>query len=560
MKNVTKQYQDLLEGKMSKETFMRNVRMEFPQWVSPVNSFQDAVNILKSKRIIIESHQGHEQWMESMRDMWMSAFDTELDTMRRSGTLSPAAAKIVDDALDHIDPYADYKDENPAEAAHEFAQDVLAAVGHTPAREESDDDDAATLAAIKKHEEEEEAERQYQASIHEKLNEDLHHGYDRVNFHQLEKGTEFELMKMAEITDENYVKAKEKAFKKLQKDPKAYMDLIVGNVDDVEKQDKSLRMQPVKGDNLIDKANGMKTIKKDEKANTQTNLGNKERAKGMPKGVKTMKESVVEALKEAILDEYFEVGEPKKKFAKGQQVKTPEGEVGTVEEITHDSTATVKMEDGSKKDYQENVLKSYDEKVVREDQPDEEPLPSAHDTKSVLPPAATQAKSRSGKIFRLGDNVTVDEEAIEGLKKQAPSQTPFVKGRAYQIIGISQPTKSGSIDVTLGDPTKKDSYGRAAIVGSVSVNYVDFAPMSKATTPGFALGQNVDKFRGLKEKLVKAVRKDIEEVGVLQGPSGATIDSDKNDNELLKRGKGIETKTGVQLKFVNPLTGQTKQV
>ena len=55
MKNITKQYQDLLEGKMSKDTFMRNVRREFPQWVSPVNSFQDAVTILKSKRILHEA-------------------------------------------------------------------------------------------------------------------------------------------------------------------------------------------------------------------------------------------------------------------------------------------------------------------------------------------------------------------------------------------------------------------------------------------------------------------------------------------------------------------------
>ena len=35
MKNIQKQYTDLLEGKMSKENFMRNVRMQFPQYVAP---------------------------------------------------------------------------------------------------------------------------------------------------------------------------------------------------------------------------------------------------------------------------------------------------------------------------------------------------------------------------------------------------------------------------------------------------------------------------------------------------------------------------------------------
>ena len=58
MKNITKQYQDLLEGKMSKANFMVNVRRDFPQWISPVNSFQDAVNILKSKRILTEADAG----------------------------------------------------------------------------------------------------------------------------------------------------------------------------------------------------------------------------------------------------------------------------------------------------------------------------------------------------------------------------------------------------------------------------------------------------------------------------------------------------------------------
>jgi len=54
MKNIQAQYKDLLEGKMPKHNFMRNVRMEFPQYVSPTNSYDDAVRILKSKRILSE--------------------------------------------------------------------------------------------------------------------------------------------------------------------------------------------------------------------------------------------------------------------------------------------------------------------------------------------------------------------------------------------------------------------------------------------------------------------------------------------------------------------------
>ena len=54
MKNIQKQYTDLLEGKMSKQNFMRNVRMEFPQYVTNVSSYEDTVKILKGKRILSE--------------------------------------------------------------------------------------------------------------------------------------------------------------------------------------------------------------------------------------------------------------------------------------------------------------------------------------------------------------------------------------------------------------------------------------------------------------------------------------------------------------------------
>lgn len=54
MKNITAQYRDLLEGKMSKSNFMRSVRMQFPDYISPVNSYEDMISILKSKRIIQE--------------------------------------------------------------------------------------------------------------------------------------------------------------------------------------------------------------------------------------------------------------------------------------------------------------------------------------------------------------------------------------------------------------------------------------------------------------------------------------------------------------------------
>ena len=55
MKPIQNQYQDLLEGKMSKYNFLTNVKRSLSEYVSNITSFDDAVKILKSKRILSEN-------------------------------------------------------------------------------------------------------------------------------------------------------------------------------------------------------------------------------------------------------------------------------------------------------------------------------------------------------------------------------------------------------------------------------------------------------------------------------------------------------------------------
>jgi len=54
MKNISGQYQDLLEGKMTQAQFLRNARMMFPNFVTQHNSFTDSVKILKQKGMLNE--------------------------------------------------------------------------------------------------------------------------------------------------------------------------------------------------------------------------------------------------------------------------------------------------------------------------------------------------------------------------------------------------------------------------------------------------------------------------------------------------------------------------
>jgi hypothetical protein len=188
MKNIQKQYTDLLEGKMSKQNFMRNVRMEFPQHISPVSSFEDSIKILKGKRIISE------------------------------------AAK----------PEGVY--------------------GHNP--------NAETPPAP---------------------------GIDQLNYYQVYHGIQYELAQMPEITDENYIKARKKVVDTILKDPDAYKQLQLANFKAVKAMDQDLKMKEVKENNLTDKPNEMKVVKKDAKANTEDTLEKKEKKKAKNgKGIEIM--------------------------------------------------------------------------------------------------------------------------------------------------------------------------------------------------------------------------------------------------------------------------------
>ena len=283
MKNIQKQYTDLLEGKMSKTNFMRNVRMQFPQYVSPVSSFEDSVKILKGKRILSE------------------------------------AAK----------PEGVY--------------------GHNPNAEA-----------------------------------ETSRGIDHLNYYQVYHGIQYELAKMPEITDENYIKARKKVVDTILKDPDAYKELQLANFRAVKAMDEDLKMKEVKEGNLVDKPNEMKVVKKDAKANTEATLEKKEKKKSKTAGVKEMTQTPkkakgiskvmevpgkekVQALKEHILDEMTKINPEHEHFNVGARVKKKDNSiVGEITEWDGD-TATVKTDEGQIQHVQGNVLTKKDVPMKKED-------------------------------------------------------------------------------------------------------------------------------------------------------------------------------------------------
>lgn len=298
MKNIQKQYQDLLEGKMSKQNFMRNVRMEFSQYVAPGNSYDDAISILKSKRILSE------------------------------------AAK----------PEGVY--------------------GHNPNAEA-----------------------------------ETSRGIDHLNYYQVYHGIQYELAKMPEITDENYIKARKKVVDTILKDPDAYKELQLANFKAVKAMDEDLKMKEVKPDNLVDKPNGMKVIKKDAKGNTEATLEKKEKKKSKDAGIKQMTQTPkktkgvevmevpgkekVKALRESIMSEMTKINPEHEHFQVGARVKKKDNSlVGEITEWDGD-TATIKTDDGKIVHVQGNVITKKDvpspkEEAAQTGTTDEWANPKAH--------------------------------------------------------------------------------------------------------------------------------------------------------------------------------------
>ena len=89
MKTIADQYKLVTEGKLGQFQFMRNVRLTFPQFVTNVTSFGDAVKILKNKGVISEAK------VEEHYDCDPQQYDLGMRYELSKGTDELKADKIV---------------------------------------------------------------------------------------------------------------------------------------------------------------------------------------------------------------------------------------------------------------------------------------------------------------------------------------------------------------------------------------------------------------------------------------------------------------------------------
>jgi len=427
MKPIQNQYRDLLEGKMSKSNFLTNVKRSLSDYVSNVTSFDDAVKILKSKRILseakIEKENIYSDDLEnttSNDDAYGKAFDSMDSFDFHKAAIESASGDKVEqreedeegDPLyfsltnDYVNYYIgsnddiikyngktgerypignlkDYNEEkyempgfegtfdalnkikinedwgssdqatfnkaihkdigNPTkmpmpfdprfEAAvadavdfwwdewDEYREDRDELINHakrlyyrsyfpedykmlTQMFSENKEEDDAIIAA---YEDEKDAVHTLPGAHIHYLKEDIEIDpktsmeLDRVNPLEYYAGVDYELDITNDYTAENLQKVIKKVLKNLAKDQIYYTNLKAAATGVINsKEIKAAKEQQVKKDNQVDDLNQLKTLVKNQLANTKDTLGKKERAtKANPEGVKLMKEGK-DTLKEKI--------------------------------------------------------------------------------------------------------------------------------------------------------------------------------------------------------------------------------------------------------------------
>jgi len=484
MKNITRQYQDLLEGKMSQATFMVNVRRQFPDWISSTNSFKDAVTILKGKRIITEVTAKQAFQADLAKDPeHQKQIQDKLTNKNYRGGKDYLDTRTVNVATEN--PYINGKfEKNPKDDNEDGDLDTINA--------EALDYTEPTVKEAKKAIKE--AEEKPVGSYKSVNGKDLLATFreiDRVNPYEFKRGIAVEMGMQYDPTPnffttkfnpETLDKATKKVMANLKKDPAYYTN----SLDMATKEQFGMSTKAPEVSKVYD---GMIMTKGLEKvtANTKTNLGNQEKRKGNPQGVKQ--------LKEEFLREFAEPTEEKKsRFSVGHKVHTPEGVVGTIEELDHAGTATVVHEDGTKQDYQQNVLHDFghlDGKVEKD-----------------ISGKIIRATNKDGIVLTMNDKADHNGEPIE-----------------------------------IGGFTIKGSKVLAKSKAGGEINIDDLKKVEKGPRPGVALGQDTNKMGKLKEMMKKMVDEELytntktgdTESFDLNNPSDQKVKRDSQFSQLYKK-------------------------
>lgn len=304
MKNITNQYIDLREGKITQANFMRNLRMSLPQYVTNVTSFNDAVKILKNKGIITESEVRYTPASEGMLDSiaeQAESFEDAVMQLVDYGVQESVAEMIA----------AKFHDEEGKENGGNYSKIIpaLKAKGITSSMpekkiinaiakvmEELGYTDNQILNLINRDEDFiSDLLQDLKNSTNNKMNEAKEKmpkgNSGKELYDQFEEGTQFNFNEVVQgigiehqyFPDMPYNKIAKLVYKNLKKDPQYYTNYKLSGIKGFEPKymdnvnPKDYQMQFLTKDNLIDKPNVMKPVKGFEKAKADSNKAKKDK-------------------------------------------------------------------------------------------------------------------------------------------------------------------------------------------------------------------------------------------------------------------------------------------
>jgi len=324
MKPIQNQYQDLLEGKMSKHNFLNNIKSTLSQYVSKGNSYEDAISILKSKRILSEVKPNEIDTVQDKKGNFTKRIklsDKDKKTVGKVQALMAKEKPLKEMFSSSLKPNSSYEYSGGAET------EILKYVGK---RQDNPDikvgssmgkghifqwpdgkyfelgpisvmkyinkiDNEEDEEIINRYDREQEKHALPGGNIYESVEmpANLIADIDKVNPLEYNTGLDYELDLSGDFSAESLVKCAKKVVKNLKKNPIYYTNLKAELTQKINnKKVISSEYTELKKDNQVDKLNQLKSIVKKEIANTKTSLSKQEKAsKAMPKGVKLMKES-----------------------------------------------------------------------------------------------------------------------------------------------------------------------------------------------------------------------------------------------------------------------------
>lgn len=303
-------YNQYCRKQLTVNEFLYHVRRDpiLKEYISPVNSAEDVILILKQRCSITEQVNEDQLIQEKEVEDDSIPDSTELEEYV-NGDQEKYNAIDEKYGTDEIRDILERNDNLGFDLAGEAMNAILTHKDWNERWEVENVDDLNKITAWKKDVVQKAKSNRIQEAKKPNLTP------DNVNYNEFHRGWRYELECNPKLQKEQDIdKAKEIALRNLEKDPIYYTNLKAKETEakfkkKPNKESNKTPKAPADKVDLKDKVNQMKNVNKgkSDKGNVKTNLGKQEKAKGNPKGVKVMKlkESIRKELKDLLSENSY---------------------------------------------------------------------------------------------------------------------------------------------------------------------------------------------------------------------------------------------------------------